>query len=309
MEHGRWFDYPVYCVLRLLLCLVQALPLETCARLAGSIAWIAMDVLRLRKQTVEENLCCAFPQLTKPERRNLERRMWEHLFLLVTEVVHAPRKIHDTNWRDYITVLNKREMVKLLLSDRPTVFVSGHYGNFELSSFMLGLFGFPSYSIARPLDNPYIDRALNQFRGLYGQYILPKEGSAGRVNDLLRSGGTLGLLADQHAGPKGCWVDFFGRPASTHKAIALFSLGADAPLIVSYARRTGGPLQFVIDSVAIADPRGNQAEVANVRALTQWYTKRLEEIIRVEPTQYWWLHRRWREKKVRQSAARPSQAA
>jgi KDO2-lipid IV(A) lauroyltransferase len=199
-------------------------------------------------------------------------------------------------------VLDKREVVGRLLSDRPVVFVSGHYGNFELSSFMLGLFGFPSYSIARPLDNPYIDRALNQFRGMYGQHILPKQGCAGDVDDLLKSGGTLALLADQHAGPKGCWVDFFGRPASTHKAIGLFSLGSDAPLVMSYCRRTGGPLHCVLGAAAVADPRGNRPEVANVRALTQWYTRRLEDVIRAEPSQYWWLHRRWRVKKSNQQA-------
>ena len=114
----------------------------------------------------------------------------------------------------------------------------------------------------------------------------------------------MGLLADQHAGPKGCWVDFFGRPASTHKAIALFSMGADAPLVMSFTRRLGKPLQHVIEAYAVADPRSNQPEVANVRALTQWYTNRLEEIIRAEPAQYWWLHRRWREKKPRPVAAK-----
>lgn len=302
MPQSRWFDYPVYLVLRLLLCVIQALPLETCARISRTLAWLATDVLRLRRKIVEENLRHAFPEFSEPQRRNLERNMWEHLFLLVTEVLHAPRKIHDTNWRDYIQVPDKRTIVKLLLSDRPTVFVSGHYGNFELSSFMLGLFGFPSHSIARPLDNPYIDKALNTFRGMYGQHILPKQGSAGQVDDLLKNGGTLALLADQHAGPKGCWVDFFGRPASTHKAIGLFCLGADAPLVMSYCRRVGGLLHHEVGMQGVAEPRSNQPEVGNIRALTQWYTRRLEEIIRADPTQYWWLHRRWREKKPRAPA-------
>ena len=52
--------------------------------------------------------------------------------------------------------------------DRPTVIICGHYGNFELSGYVLGLLGFPSYTIARPLDNPYLDRFINEFRGLTG---------------------------------------------------------------------------------------------------------------------------------------------
>lgn len=303
LARARLFDYPIYLVVRLALCIVQALPVEMCARLAKTAAWLLTDVLRLRRAIIEENLIGAFPQMTEPERRALERRMWEHLALLVAEVMHAPRKIHDTNWRDYFTVLNKREIVGWLLSDRAVVFVAGHYGNFELSSFMLGLFGFPSYSIARPLDNPFIDRALNQFRGMYGQHILPKQGCAGDVDDLLKSGGTLALLADQHAGPKGCWVNFLGRPASTHKAIGLFSLGSDAPLIMAYCRRVGPPLHCHLGAAGVADPRTDRPEVANLRALTQWYTQRLEDVIRAEPSQYWWLHRRWRDKKPKPAAA------
>ena len=302
MQPDRWFDFPVYLILRIVLCLVQALPLKTCAELARTLAWLTADVLKLRREIVEENLRCAFPEMGEPERRDLERRMWEHLFLMVTEVMHAPRKIHDTNWRDFITLLNNREMVKLLLSDRPTVMVAGHYGNFELASFMMGLFGFHTHNIARPLDNRYIDRAINQFRSMYGQHIIPKHGSAGQIDALLKSGGMLGLLADQHAGPKGCWIDFFHRPASTHKAIGLFSLGADAPLVMTYCRRTGPPLHLEMAPAAIADPRSNLPEVANIRALTQWYTRRLEEIICAEPAQYWWLHRRWREKKPKSAA-------
>jgi KDO2-lipid IV(A) lauroyltransferase len=294
----------VYIVLRLVLCTVQALPLDLCARAARWLSWFAVDVLRMRHQLVEENLTHAFPHLSAAERYQIERRMWDHLFLMVAEVVHAPRKIHDTNWRDHIVIDNKREIVRHLLSDRPTVFVSGHYGNFELSSFVLGLLGFPGHSIARPLDNRYLDRAVNQFRGMYGQHILPKEGAALPVDAVLQSGGTLALLADQHAGPKGLWLDFFGRPASTHKAIGLFSLGSDAPLIMSYVRRLDKPLRHVVAGYAVADPRSGRPEVANVRALTEWYTHRLEEIVRADPTQYWWLHRRWREPKPRGGASK-----
>ena len=111
-----------------------------------------------------------------------------------------------------------------LYRNRPRVFVSGHYGNFELAGYTLGLFGFPTFTVARTLDNPYLDRFVNHFRALKGQYILPKRGSAQEAAALFEGRGTLGVLADQHAGPKGCWVNFFGRPASTHKAIAVFAL-------------------------------------------------------------------------------------
>ena len=149
--------------------------------------------------------------------------MWEHLFLMIAEIAHFPRKVHDTNWRDYIHFKNEADDARIV-RNRPRVFVSGHYGNFELAGYTLGLFGFPTFTVARPLDNPYLDRFVNHFRALKGQYILPKRRQRQEAAALLEGRGTLGVLADQHAGPKGCWVNFFGRPASTHKAIAVFAL-------------------------------------------------------------------------------------
>lgn len=306
-------DWLVYLVVRLAICCVQALSLESCHAIARTLAWVACDLIRLRRRVVEENLRQVFPELSDGDRRVLARRMWEHLLLMGCEIAHAPRKIHETNWRRYFRFNGKREMVAYLLDPRPTVFVSGHFGNFELSSYMMGLFGFPTYAIARPLDNPYLDRYVNQFRSTHGQFILPKDGSAAQVDAVLRSGGVIALLADQHAGRKGCWIDFFGRPASCHKAVALFTLVSGAPLVVAYGRRVGGPLQFELGTGGVADPRSHSPDLAGVKPLTQWYNRVLEEIILTAPEQYWWVHRRWKDpaakKEKPQEPAKPAALA
>jgi len=66
-------------------------------------------------------------------------------------------------------------------------------------------------------------------------------------------------------------------------------------LMVTYARRLGRPLRFELGCNGIADPRDGGQEVGGVRNLTQWYTSRLEQFIRRDPDQYWWLHRRWKD--------------
>ncbi len=290
----RLMDWPAYLCVRLCVCLIQALSLETCHSASRLLAWLASDVVRLRRRVVDDNLRHVFPELSDSARRVLTRRMWEHLFLMLCEIAHAPRKIHETNWRRFFQFHRKREMVARLLDERPTVFVSGHFGNFELSSYMMGLLGFPTYAIARRLDNPYLDRYVNEFRGGQGQFILPKDGSAAQVDAVLRSGGVIALLGDQAAGPKGCWVEFLGRPASCHKAVALFTLVSGAPLVVAYGRRIGGPLRFELGTEGVADPQVPGPELAGVKALTQWYNRALERIIRSAPEQYWWVHRRWK---------------
>ena len=144
------------------------------------------------------------------------------------------------------------------------------------------------------------------FRQSTGQYILPTKGSADAAQLVIESGETLALLGDHFAGVKGCWVDFFGRPASCHKSIALFSLANKAPMMVVRAVRTDRPLQFRFGLVAAIDPRDPSFSADTVPELTRWFTKQLESEIRQEPGQYWWLHRRWkdpRKKKKKKATA------
>ncbi len=89
------------------------------------------------------------PEMSPAERTELARRMWEHLFLLVLEVAHTPRKIHETNWRKYVVLHNEVELVRNLLDDRPLLIVSSHLGNFEVGGYVLGIFGLP-YVHRRP---------------------------------------------------------------------------------------------------------------------------------------------------------------
>ncbi|MBC8354597.1 MAG: lysophospholipid acyltransferase family protein [Planctomycetes bacterium] len=283
-----------YVAVRILICMIQAVRIETCAAIARQLAVIANDVVRLRGTVVDDNLRNVFPDLADAERRHVSRRMWEHLLLMVCEIAHAPRKIHRGNWRSHVSFGGRRQIVQLLLDPRPTVLVAGHFGNFELGGFITGLLGFPSFTVARTLDNPYLDRYINSFRGANGQFILPKQGSSAQVQAVLAGGGVLSLLGDQHAGPKGCWVEFLGRPASCHKAIALFPMTSGAPMLAAATTRPGGPMKFRIDLLGVLDPAESPTEVSSVPSVTQWYNDRLEEAIRLAPEQYWWVHRRWK---------------
>ncbi len=302
-------DYLGYLAVRLLVCVVEALPLELCVRLARRLALLFCDVVPIRRAVVDDNLSHAFPELDERGLRGLRLGMWEHLFVMFIEMVHARRKIHETNWRDYIELDRADEIIRAAFDDRPTLLICGHYGNFELSAYILGLLGFPTWTIARPLDNPFLDRYVNQFRGATGQRILSKSGSSGQIDAVLESRGILAILGDQHAGPKGCWVDFFGRPASSHKAIALFALSSEANAVFCYTRRVGGPLRLRVGSAGRLDPRTMGAEMRTVPAIIGWYTRLLEHTIRQAPEQYWWVHRRWKDNRPRRAGGQRERAA
>lgn len=291
--------YLQYVMVRLFVCFIQAVSLETCERVAEFLAWVSTHIIPLRRRVVDDNLRHAFPELSDEARRGIALGMWKHLYLLVAEVAHAPRKIHETNWRDYVTVHDGEAMVRRLLDDRPFLIVSGHFGNFELAGFILGILGFPTYSVARTLDNPYLNSFIARFRGATGQHIIPNKGGYDEIIAVLARGGTMALLADQYAGSKGCWVQFFGRPVSAHKAIALLALDADAPVAAGYTKRLDGPLKYQMAVWDFADPRDESAKAATqgIGPLTQWYTSAIEGFVREAPDQYWWLHDRWKDRR------------
>ncbi len=295
MRVNQVADYSVYLLVRILICVVQSLSLATCQTLSRHLGWFCWHVLKLRRKVTEENLRVAFPEKSQSERDTIALGMWRHLLLMVMEIAHAPRKIKRTNWREFSSTPNMKEILVRLIDSRPTVMISGHHGNFELGGYLLAMHGYPTHTVARPLDNPYLDRFVNEFRGSTGQYMLPKQGSGEQIAELLERGGTLALLGDQHAGRGACWVDFFGKPAGTHKAVSVFTLGSDAPTAVTAAlRREGKPLKIDMHVAQIVDPLDSDFEYDTIPLLTEWYTQHLEALIRQAPEQYWWVHRRWK---------------
>ncbi|MEZ6134399.1 MAG: lysophospholipid acyltransferase family protein [Pirellulaceae bacterium] len=297
---GRFSDWLAYVALRCTVCLIQSVSLEACDRSCKIVAHVLAKWTRLRRKITDANLELVYGPLSSEHKLLLRYKMWHNLLLMVCEIAHAPRKIHRTNWRDHFYMPHKNQVFQTMMDDRATVLVTGHFGNFEVAGYTVGLIGEPPSTIARPLDNPFVDQYVSDFRSQTGQKILPKDGSAVAVQQLLDARGTLAILADQHAGSKGCWVDFFGYPTSCHKALALFVLSAKAPMIVNYTRRLGRPLRFEMGMTGMADPALADSDqppayLDSVQDLTAWYNSRLEEAIRMAPEQYWWLHRRWRE--------------
>jgi KDO2-lipid IV(A) lauroyltransferase len=288
-------DYLAYLAVRLVVCFMQALTIEQSYAVGRCLA-LGLYLISARYRNVGlENLRLAFgDQYTEAERQQMIRDTYDHFFMMIAEMLHIPRKFHPTTWRDRITLVGHQPVVDRLLKGGPVIMLSGHFGNWEMAGYLFGVFGFPPFSVARTLDNPYIDRFLRSFRERTGQKLIPKHGGYEQMLQVLRSGGVLSFLADQNAGERGLFVEFFGRPASTHKAIALLAIEHHAPVVVGYARRIGPGFRYEVGCAEVIHPDELTGTADDVRLLTQRYTSALERVIRLSPEQYLWLHRRWK---------------
>lgn len=305
-KRSRVLDFLVFAVIRVAVCVIQALRFETACSFAECLAWLAHKVDKRHRLVARENLEKAFPgKYSSEEIDRLVRGIYSHFCRVLIEILFIPRRLHVTNWRDSITIPEAGRIVDAMLTGRPLLIVTGHFGNWEMAGYALGLFGFKTHAIARPLDNPYLDDFLRRFRENTGQKILAKHGDFERMQDVLEGGGVLATLADQDAGPRGLFVDYFGRPASTHKAVAIMAMEYNVPMIVAGTPFHDG--KYRVHLSEIIDPAVIGKEPDAMRTITQRFTTSLERIVREHPEQYFWLHRRWKhqppEKKSKKKAA------
>ncbi|AMV22966.1 Phosphatidylinositol mannoside acyltransferase [Gemmata sp. SH-PL17] len=320
---NRTVDFTVYLVVRSLVAAVQMVSPRIAYATADFLAWLVYTLVKSRRRIALENVRAAFPELSaNPAAADqLVRGMYHHFLRAIIELMLLPRKLHHTTLRKFLVLPHGAEMLPPLVSDRAALLVTAHFGNWEMAGFAMGLFGFHTHAIARVLDNPYLERFALHFRQRTGQTIIAKNDDFARLTDTLTHRGKIATLADQDAGPRGVFVDFFGRPASTHKAIALMAMEFDAVMVVMGVPRVSrtdypqcadfdpssplAPMYYAVKCADVIDPRDYANDPNAVKAITARYTTALEKLIREHPEQYFWLHRRWKHQ-PKAKAAKPA---
>ena len=304
-------DFAVYFAVRVVVCFLQTLSFRAACKVANGLAWVAYQIDRRHRLVALDNLRHAFGDGDKAERDQLVRAVYRHFCTMLMEIVHLPRMLHPQNWKRHMTLRNPKAILDVLLSDRPVLIISSHFGNWELGGYILALLGFRTHAIARPLDNPHVDAFLRRFREHSGQKVLNKDGHFDKMQNVLATKGIMLTLGDQDAGQKGQFVDFFGRPASTHKAVALLALEYNVPMIVltnTRAPSSGAPgsgdWRYTGEVGDVIYPEEYRDRLDAVPSLTQRFTSALERMIRLHPEQYFWLHRRWKHQPKRRGKSK-----
>ena len=284
-----------YAGVRLTSMLLQCWPVNANLRTAKLLGDLLYRFDRKHRERALANLRRSFPELPESERETLARRSMQELFMFFVEMLFTTRLIRIDSWAQYIVLENFEKPLELLLRRKSgLIMLTGHYGNFEILGYLLATLGFPTSSVARPLDNPYLSDFVFGVREKQGQRIIAKKGATDDVVDVIESKGAVGFVADQNAGSKGIFVDFFGRRASTYKSIGLLAMQYEIPVVIGYSRRLNDEFKFVVGAQDVIYPDDWKSQPDPLRYITQRYTKALEDVVRADPGQYWWVHRRWK---------------
>jgi KDO2-lipid IV(A) lauroyltransferase len=283
-----------YLIARTLLTVFGWLPMRAALVVGSRMAGCAYYLSSRLRRTGLRNLDLAFPDSTQEERRRLLRGCFQSLGRLLG--IFSQFATGDPkNLQSLIECEGLEHIEAARASGRGTILFTGHVGAWELSSLALSLFDYPLSFLVRRLDNPKIEKLIDERRVRFGNRTIDKRSAAREMLQILQSGGTLGILVDLNTlDREGIFVDFFGVPASTTFVLAKLALRTDAavlPVFAPWEHKRGKFLLKIGEPLAI-ERSGNNEE--DVRRLTQSFTGVVEKYVRRYPEQWLWIHRRWK---------------
>ncbi len=288
-------DLLTYLAVRVFAMIAHMFPVEANYATARVLGDLLFRFDRRHRERAMQHLRLSFPDWTERRYRRVARDSMRNITYLGVEFLFTTRLLTPSTWRRHVRFGDLSEALRLQLERRTgVILLTAHFGNWEIAGYTMAALGFPSVSVARRLDNPHLDRYVFQVREAAGQRIVDKKGAMKDVPEVLDAHGSVGFVADQDAGRKGAFVDFFGRKASTYKSIGLMAMRYGAPIIVGYGKRLEERFEFEIGVQRIIHPSEWAHRDDPLLWITQEYTRAVEDLVRSAPAQYLWVHRRWK---------------
>jgi len=263
-------------------------------RLGRTIGGAMMRLDQRRLEITASNVAHAFPDRNEEERANIVRGSYDNLGITLAELLAFPSMTAE-HIMHRMQIPDIEHVKERAAQGLPNVLISGHYGNWELIALAGALHAqTPFVIVAHPLKNRSADVLLNSYRTRFGNRIVPMHSAARELVRVMREGGTVAFLADQHADEsRDPSIEFFGRATPTYEAPAALALKFNATMWCAFARRQqDGSYIAPLSAVPMAD-LGTTRDDA--RELTRRHVVLLEAAVQEEPHLWSWQHRRWRQ--------------
>ena len=278
----------------LLLKLLGLLPRRAARAVGAGIGWLAYIATPRLRRVGLCNLALAFPDTPATERDKILRGMYRQLGWQLAEFCHLPRTTLEHANR-FIRYEGLEHYLTAQQRGRGVLVLTGHLGAWEVSSFYHSLAGHPMSMIIRRLDNPWINRLVNEIRTQHGNRVLPKDDFARGLIASMRAGETVGVLMDTNmTPPQGVFVDFFGTVACTASGVARVAVRTGAAVLPGFLVWEPAEKRYVLHFLPELELIDTGDAEGDAIANTQMFTTALENVIRRYPEQWLWVHRRWK---------------
>ena len=239
------------------------------------------------------NLEAAFPVRSAADRRRTARGVFAHFGRVLLELLKFST-LTPEQMLERVEFEGDERARQAYALGRGVLFFTGHFGYWELCGIVHALKIGPIGVLARALDNPHLNRLLEQARQSTGNTVIYRRGALRRVMRALEANQGVAMLIDQHTfGPDAVYVDFFNRPAATTSSLAALAIRTGAPAIPVFAIPLPDCRYRMIYEHPVVPPAPGSPDA--IREFTQRCTDVLEMYVRRYPDLWLWMHRRWRD--------------
>ncbi len=262
--------------------------------------WIGAHIGRLgfyldkkHRQIVLNNLKTAFGQEKTPDEMNLiAKNVFENLGINFMEFCRLPW-LKEQRLSGYVECEGFENLERAHNKGKGVIFLTGHFGNWELMAAFYSLMGYPVDIVVRDLDSPAVDEFVRWVRTRHGNRIVSKKRSMRELLKTLSKGGIAGILLDQNVTwSEGMFVYFFNKLACTNKGPALLAIASNAAVVPTFIVRDGKRHRIIIGKEITIKNSGNRADAQLEN--TAIFTKVIEDFVRKYPEQWFWVHQRWK---------------
>jgi KDO2-lipid IV(A) lauroyltransferase len=265
------------------------------ARATGiGLAWVVYLLHVRLRQVGMRNLTMVFPEKSEAERARILRGEFASLGRQLAEVCQFPRYTPE-NVEQVVVYDGLENYQNAYARGKGVLFLTAHFGGWELSAFTHSLHGHWMHVVVRAMDNVYLDRLIRQYRTMHGNQIVEKDDFVRGLLAAMRAGEVVGILMDTNmTPPQGIFVDFFGIPACTASGLARIALKTNAAVVPTFTIWDAdlGKYRLRFDP-AVELVRTDDLE-ADIKTNTQRFTSIIEDYVRKYPEQWLWVHRRWK---------------
>ena len=283
----RFVLFEAFCVGRM----PRGAALKTC----GFFGLIAFRVVRKARQQTEQNLSRAFGWSSDhPRLARTAREVFVNAGKNLADLILLPR-LNAANVHQLIKVSGRHHIDEALALGRGLIGITGHIGNWELMAAGLALQGYPLNAVARQVYDQRLDRILNDLRKNANVRGISRDTGVKEMIRVLRKGEILGILMDQDSSVRGVFVPFFDRPAHTPAGPVMLAMKTGAPILPMAIHRQRDETYLVTVKPPL-DMRYTGDREKDLLSNTAACTRALESFIRQEPSQWVWMHNRWRKK-------------
>ena len=247
-----------------------------------------------KKIIVKKNILIAFPNIDEKSINQIIDGMWKNIGRIFGEYIHINKFSLLDEEKNKIVFINKNNLQFLINYNKPIIFFSGHFANFELMAKCLRELQFNIGAIYRPLNNIFLNPIMEFIRKKYICPIQIEKGPAGtkKLIKHISANNPLALMIDQRLSSS-IRVPFFNQLATTTTTPAQLSIKYDALLVPVFLKRLKNTnYEFFIEEPLVVKKTNNyEKDIFNITVILN---KKIEEFIKVDPTCWLWSHDRWK---------------